>query len=152
MRRKTLSILALAAIPSIALAAGGHEKEDARIGRPGDPAKVDRTVEVLMEDSMRYVPDRISVKRGETIRFLVRNAGKLKHEMVLGTLAELKEHEELMRKMPNMQHVERNMIGLKPGQRGSIVWRFTEPGEIRFACLQPGHMEAGMVGFVEVQK
>jgi len=136
------SILSLAAIPAIALAAGNHAGDDAGIGRPGDPAKVDRTVEILMEDSMRYVPNRVVVKRGETVRFLVKNAGKIHHEMVLGTLAELKEHEALMRKM----------IGLKPGQRGSIVWQFTVPGEVRFACLQPGHMEAGMVGFVEVEK
>jgi len=149
--KRLLSILSLAAVPAIALAAGNHAGDDAGIGRRGDPAKVDRTVEILMEDSMRYVPNRVTVKRGETIRFLVKNVGKIHHEMVLGTLAELKEHEELMRRMPNMQHVEPNMIGLKPGQRGSIVWQFTEPGEVRFACLQPGHMEAGMVGFVEVE-
>ena len=128
---------------------GGH---DAGIGRPGDPAKVDRTVEVLMEDSMRYVPNRIEVKPGETIRFLVRNTGRLTHEMVLGTLSELKEHEEMMRRMPDMKHTEPNMISLKPGQRGSIVWQFGGPGKVEFACPQPGHMEAGMTGVVEVKK
>lgn len=172
--KKALWILPLAALPSLALAAGNHEagghdmngmhkqphemsstmheQEDPRIGRPGDPAKVDRTVEIHGEDGMRYVPDRITVKAGETVRFLVRNTGRLTHELVIGSLSELKEHAESMRKMPGMKHTEPNMISLKSGQRGSIVWQFGAPGTVHFACTEPGHMEAGMTGVVEVEK
>ncbi|MBI5462803.1 MAG: cupredoxin family protein [Gammaproteobacteria bacterium] len=122
---------------------GGHESG---AGQPGDPAKVDRTIEVGMDDSMRFNPDRIVVKAGETVRFFIKNSGKMQHEMVIGTLGELKEHAEMMRTMPNMQHNEPNMIRLSPGQRGGIVWQFDKPSTVDFACLMPGHMEAGMVG------
>jgi uncharacterized cupredoxin-like copper-binding protein len=105
-----------------------------------------------MNDSMRFVPDAITVKAGETIRFFIRNNGKLPHELVIGSIAELKEHAEMMRKMPGMEHDEPNMITLKPGQRGGLVWKFDQPGSVDFACLVPGHMEAGMVGKVLVSK
>ena len=89
--------------------ADGHA---AALGKPGDPLKVTRSVEVEMNDTMRFRPDSIRVKRGETIRFVVRNTGKVKHEMVLGTIKELKEHAEMMRKFPEM--VARRS---QPGQR-----------------------------------
>ncbi len=70
--------------------------------------------------------------------------------MVIGSMTELKEHAEMMRNMPGMQHAEANMITLKPGQRGGLVWKFDQPGSVDFACLVPGHLEAGMVGKVTV--
>lgn len=171
--KKALTILILGALPAIAVAAGnhagGHDMDGHRMmqghdmpgmqkdahasmaGQPGDPAKVSRTIEVVMDDSMRFTPGKISVKAGETVRFFVKNAGKIPHEMVIGTMDELKEHAEMMRKMPEMQHAEPNMITLKPGQRGGIVWQFDKPGTVDFACLVPGHMEAGMVGKVVVE-
>jgi uncharacterized cupredoxin-like copper-binding protein len=100
---------------------------------------------------MRYTPDKIDVKAGETIRFFVKNTGKITHEMVIGSMDELKEHAEMMRKMPGMEHAEPNMVTLKPGQRGGIVWQFDKLGAVDFACLAPGHMEAGMVGKVMVE-
>lgn len=146
--KKLLSILIFGLLPGLALASGEH---DSAMGQAGDPAKVSRTIEVTMADSMRFTPDEIKVKAGETIRFFVKNTGKIPHEMVVGTADELKEHAEEMRKMPGMQHAEPNMIALKPGQRGSIVWQFDKPGTVDFACLVPGHMEAGMVGKIEVE-
>ena len=100
---------------------------------------------------MRFTPATITVKKGETIRFFVKNAGKVPHEMVVGSLQELKEHAEMMRKMPQMQHAEPNMVTLQPGQRGGLVWQFDQPGTVDFACLIPGHMEAGMVGKIVVE-
>ncbi|MCL5061255.1 MAG: cupredoxin family protein [Candidatus Thermoplasmatota archaeon] len=171
--KKTLSILILGALPAIALAAGDHagghgtaghpmmqghdmpgmnkDEHASMAGKPGDPSRVSRTIEVTMDDSMRYTPDRIDVKAGETIRFFVKNTGRITHEMVIGSLDELKEHAEMMRQMPGMQHAEPNMVTLKPGQRGGIVWQFDKPGTVDFACLVPGHMEAGMVGKVRVE-
>lgn len=122
---------------------GGHATA---LGKPGDPQKVTRTIEVDMTDAMRFKPATIKVKRGETIRFLVRNTGKVKHEMVLGTIGELKKHAELMRKFPEMEHADPNQVVVEPGKTGELIWQFTRAGTFDFACLQPGHFEAGMVG------
>jgi len=168
---KSLSMLLLSALPVLAFAAGnssdghGHdmadmhknisgmqqEIHDSAAGRAGDPAKVDRTIAVSMDDTMRFTPSRISVRAGETIRFFVKNSGKVSHEMVIGTMDEFKEHAELMRKMPSMKHSEGNTITLASGQRGGIVWQFGKAGEVDFACLVPGHMEAGMLGKIKVE-
>jgi uncharacterized cupredoxin-like copper-binding protein len=101
---------------------------------------------------MRFLPDSIRVKRGETIRFIVRNTGKVKHEMVLGTIKELKEHAELMRKFPEMEHADPNQVSVDPGMTGELVWQFTTAGTFDFACLVPGHFESGMVGKVRVSR
>lgn len=120
-------------------------------GEEGDPAKVTRTVSVRMNDKMRFSPESITVKKGETVRFVVRNDGRQLHEMVLGTPEALTEHAALMKKFPAMEHADANMAHVKPGKSGEIVWRFTQAGDFEYACLQPGHFEAGMVGKVAVK-
>ena len=127
---------------------GGHAQG---AGKPGDQKKVSRTIEVLMSDDMKFTPASVNVKRGETIRFVVRNGGQIKHEMIIGSMAELKEHAEMMRKMPGMEHDEPNQVTLEPGKTGELVWQFTKAGMVDFACLQPGHFEAGMIGKVSVK-
>lgn len=129
---------------------GGGTDHAAALGTPGDVKKATRTVEVGMDDNMRFSPAHINVKKGQTIRFVVKNNGKLKHEMVLGTAKELKEHAALMRKFPEMEHADPNQVSVAPGQSGELVWRFTRTGTFEFACLQPGHSEAGMVGKISV--
>ena len=131
--------------------AGGHDDSHASaLGKPGDPKKVTRTIEVGMDDTMRFSPANIAVKRGETIRFVVKNNGKLKHEMVLGTVKELKEHAALMRKFPEMEHADPNQVSAEPGKTAEMIWQFTRAGKVDFACLEPGHYEAGMAGRVTV--
>ena len=125
--------------------------EDTPFGQQGDPRKVTRTVRVGMSDTMRFDPESISVRKGETVRFVIANKGAVLHEMVLGTPGALKEHAELMKKFPGMEHDEPSMAHVKPGGAGDIVWQFTKAGEFQFACLIPGHFEAGMVGKVVVQ-
>ncbi|MEO8154452.1 MAG: cupredoxin family protein [Rhizobacter sp.] len=120
-------------------------------GREGNPKKVTRSIVIDMTDNMRFTPANVTVKRGETIRFVVRNDGKVLHEMVLGTTEALKEHAALMQKFPEMEHADANMAHVKPGTRGEIVWQFTQDGEFQFACLQPGHFEAGMIGKLTVK-
>ena len=88
---------------------------------------------------------------GDTVRFVVHNDGKVMHEMVIGTMAELKEHAELMRKFPNMEHDEPYMAHVAPAKQGEIVWQFTQAGEFHYACLIPGHMEAGMIAKITVK-
>ena len=127
---------------------GGHAQ---RVGKPGDPKKISRAIQVVMSDDMKFTPANINVKRGETIRFVVSNAGRIKHEMIIGSTAELKQHAELMRKMPGMEHADSNQVTLDPGKSAELVWQFTEPGTVDFACLQPGHFEAGMMGTVSVK-
>jgi len=135
-------------------AAGGHAEDGGHaqaVGKPGDPRKVSRTIVVLMSDDMKFTPAKVNVRRGETIKFVVRNAGEIKHELVLGSMAELTEHAEMMRKMPGMEHADANMVALEPGKSGALVWQFTKAGTAAFACLQPGHFEAGMMGAVSVK-
>ena len=104
-----------------------------------------------MADTMRFSPADISIKRGETVRFVATNKGQVLHEMVLGTPEELKKHAEMMRKFPNMEHDAPHMAHVKPGNSGEIVWQFTNAGEFQFACLLPGHFESGMVGKLVVK-
>ena len=131
--------------------AGGHADSDA-IGKPGKATNAKRTVKVEMLDTMRFNPQSITVKQGETIKFVVKNSGKVKHEMVLGTEKELKEHAEVMKKNPEMEHDDANQITVQPGKSGEIIWQFTKAGKVNFACLQPGHYDAGMAGTVTVNK
>ncbi len=143
-------------------ASGGHAGHDmagmkqgdhhaSAAGQAGDPAKVTRTVMVEMSDTMRFTPDKVDVKAGETVRFFIVNKGKMPHEMVIGMADEIDEHAKMMRKMPGMVHSEPNQITLAPGKRGGIVWQFAKAGTVVYACLVPGHKEAGMVGQVQVQ-
>lgn len=132
--------------------AAQHDDHAAALGKPGDPTQVSRTIEVVMTDNMRFNPARITVKRGETIKFVVKNAGQVKHEMVLGSMKELKEHAAMMRKMPEMEHADPNQVTVDPGKTGEMVWQFTKTGTFDFACLQPGHFEAGMAGKVAVKR
>ena len=157
----TLFALSLIAIGAAAFAHGddehgkkggasSHEGHAASLGQPGDPTKVDRSIAITMSDAMRFDPSRVSVKRNETIRFVLTNQGKLKHEMVLGTIKELKEHAALMIRFPEMQHVDPNQVSVEPGTTGELIWKFTKPGTFDFACLQAGHYDAGMRGQVVV--
>jgi len=150
------AFITLSAMP-LAFAAGSHSGghghgPDAAIGVAGDKNKVDRTVQISMTDTMRFVPGDIQAKQNETIRFVVKNDGKLKHEMVIGTEKELKEHYAVMMKNPEMEHDDPNQITLAPGKTGEIVWKFSKAGKVDFACLQPGHYDAGMKGKIAVTK
>jgi uncharacterized cupredoxin-like copper-binding protein len=149
MRKHILTLFAVIALSTnAAQASPGHASA---LGKPGDPAKVDRTIEIATGDNMRFSPNEIRVRRGQTIRFRVVNGGQMKHEMVLGTLAELKEHAAMMRKFPEMEHDDPNAVTVEPGKTGELVWRFTRAGNFDFACLVPGHFEAGMRGRILVR-
>ena len=151
---RTYSVVAAFLVSSsVALASGNHAggHGDSAIGQPGVAAKVNRTIEVEMSDAMRYTPSDIQVKKGETIRFAVKNSGQLAHEMSLGTEKELLEHLEVMKRFPSMEHDEPNKLTLAPGKQGEIIWQFTKTGVVNFACLMPGHFEAGMKGQVNVR-
>ena len=126
---------------------------DPSFGREGDPRKVTRVIKVEMSDAMRYFPEHISVKKGQTVRFQVHNGGQVPHEMVLGTMDDLKKHAAMMKKHGEQQHEpdEPNIAHVEPGATGRIVWHFTRAGEFYFGCLVPGHFEAGMIGTIVVR-
>lgn len=119
-------------------------------GIAGNPGKVKRTIALRMTDAMRFEPDRIEVREGDTVRLRVANRGRLLHEIVLGTPQALGAHAELMKKYPGMEHDEAHMAHVAAGRQGEIVWTFNRVGEFAFACLIPGHFEAGMVGKILV--
>jgi uncharacterized cupredoxin-like copper-binding protein len=125
-------------------------KEQKAWGIAADPALAQRTLRISMSDRMRFEPDSLVVKQGETVRLLVTNDGKLKHELVIGTKPVLEEHAALMKKFPNMEHDEPYMVHVAPGKTGEIVWTFNRAGEFHFACLIAGHYEAGMTGKILV--
>ena len=148
--------LAVFAAPS-AWGHGAHSQavdsskvEEHPFGRAADPKKAKRTVRVAMTDQMRFHPAELAVKRGDIVRFVIANQGQVMHEMVLGTMDQLKKHAELMRKHPGMEHDEPHMAHVGPGKSGEIGWQFTQAGEFYYGCLIPGHFEAGMIGKVKV--
>ena len=120
-------------------------------GIAGEARRATRTVELRMLDSMRFVPDRLAVKLGQTLRLRIRNTGAVLHELVIGTPAALDEHAALMARFPDMQHDEPWMAHVPPGRTGEIVWTFNRAGEFAFACLIAGHYQAGMVGRITVR-
>jgi uncharacterized cupredoxin-like copper-binding protein len=153
--RKSLGAVLAAGILSSAMPASadpGHAHGTMSIGKPGKPEQAQRTVEVVMDDEMRFTPAKIDVKRGETIRFVVKNVGQMKHEFMLGTEKELKEHAAVMQKHPEMEHDDPNAVSVEPGKTGEVVWQFTRGGSFMFGCLMPGHYEAGMVGHLQVRQ
>ena len=119
-------------------------------GMAGDAKAVQRTLTLRMDDAMRFTPNHIEVREGDTVRLQVINQGKLLHETVLGTQATLKEHAALMQKFPDMEHGAPHMAHVVAGKQGEIVWQFNRPGQFDFACLVNGHYQAGMTGTITV--
>ncbi|MFS8980812.1 cupredoxin family protein [Cupriavidus necator] len=158
---KFTGFIAAIALSGIVLASGAPEwwhghghggGGGAAVGKPGDPGKVRRTVTVDMSDNMRFTPSTITVKRGETIRFVVRNSGKMKHEMVLGTEGQLRELYYTRLQTPEKEYASSNGITLEAGKSGEIIWQFSKLGTVSFACLVPGHYDSGMRGTVTVKR
>lgn len=152
--------LSLIAALLIAIASGNPAMADAghtlagetAFGAPGDPKKPSRMVRIAMRETadgkMLFSPNRVSVKKGEQIRFVIRNNGELDHEIVIATLEENLKHAEEMRKNPDMEHDLPNAKRLSSKQTAEILWRFTKSGTFDFSCLIPGHRESGMTGMI----
>ena len=159
MRLFTTILVAAALIPNVALAGAGpkghsHAPSEFSAGEPGDPKKPARIIQVTMNEGdgkMMYIPDRVEIKRGEQVKFMLRNNGELDHEFILATTAENLKHGEAMKKNPDMEHDDPNGKRLAPKKTDEIVWKFTQAGEFEYSCLIPGHREAGMVGTIVVK-
>ncbi|MGI3210468.1 cupredoxin domain-containing protein [Roseovarius tibetensis] len=167
--KRTSLVTALLLGAGAAMAAGthdgGHGHDDGhmaghghdammQVGRPGTSDKIDRTVKITMRETsdgrMIFDPDNLSFQPGETVRLRVHNAGDLDHEFVIDTHENNEKHRKMMQTSPNMEHDDPNAIRLAPGATGDIIWTFANAGKFQFACLIPGHMEAGMHGPIHV--
>ena len=156
----SLAAVILAGTTSLVLAHGEavHGKKEASMmkmeqkpwGIGGSAKAVTRTISVSMTDTMRFSPDKMDVKQGDTLKFLLKNEGKVLHEFVIGTKKDLDEHAALMVKYPGMEHDEPYMAHVAPGKTGTIIWTFNKAGSFDFACLIAGHYQAGMVGKITV--
>lgn len=149
--------LALAALSSSALASGSHSGghgEKMVVGEPGDKAKATQTIRVTMKETddgkMLFTPAVIKVRKDQTVKISIRNTGTVDHEFVLDQQDKIMEHKKVMEKFPEMEHADANSIRLAAGETGEIIWKFTTDGAFKFACLIPGHFEAGMHGDVTV--
>ncbi|MDO9146630.1 MAG: cupredoxin family protein [Hydrogenophaga sp.] len=131
--------------------AGPVVKEQKPWGIAAENREAKRTVEIRMTDDMKFTPSHLEVREGETLRLRAVNRGRVMHEIVIGTREELVAHAEMMKKHPGMEHDEPYMAHVSPGKRGDIVWTFNRAGDFEFACLIPGHFEAGMRGTVRVR-
>ena len=148
---KTLTLLVASLITAGAAYAegtGNHSHDQMEVGQPGTEAEVARTIKVRMYETedgeYLYEPRDLAIAAGETIRFEIVNDGENPHEFVLDTMPKNAEHMELMAKFPEMEHDDPNAVRLEPGEKGSIIWTFSNSGSFEFACLMPGHYEAGM--------
>ncbi|WIG53862.1 MULTISPECIES: cupredoxin family protein [unclassified Afipia] len=145
----------LLATPAWAGAAlAGHQDDTFSAGEPGEANKPARIVQVTMGEAdgkMTFTPNKIEVKKGEQIKFMLRNNGELDHEFILATTAENLKHAESMKKNPDMEHDDPNGKRLAPKKTSEIVWKFTKRGTFEYSCLIPGHREAGMIGTVVVK-
>jgi len=131
-----------------------HEGHVFAAGEPGDPKKPFRTVEITMSDgpgTMTYTPNKIEVRKGEQIKFVLKNTGYLAHEFLLDSLENNAKHKIEMQKNPEMEHDDPNGKRLEPKKSAEILWRFTKAGTFEFACLIPGHYETGMKGTIVVK-
>ena len=150
---------ALALSTGLALAGpgdSGHSHKSFATGEPGDPKKpVARTIEVAMKETedakMLFEPNKIEIKRGEQVKFVLKNHGQVDHEFMLDTVERNAKHKIAMEKNPDMEHDDPNGKRLAPKGSNEIVWRFTKAGTFEFACLIPGHYESGMHGTVVVK-
>lgn len=156
-RRLTVGALALvAAMPASAHGPSSHQAHAMSGGKPGDAAKASRTVEILATDNAFSLKS-LSVRDGETVRFVIRNDGFETHEFLIGTVAEHAEHLAMMKAMIEQQKKSSraapmphhgNGVTVLPGETATFVWIFARTASLQFACDIPGHYEDGMHGAI----
>ena len=110
-----------------------------------------RELRIEMDDTMRFSPSVLTVVAGEPVKLVVVNRGKLTHELVIGTAAELAHHQREMKSGGAAHHHHADgAISVDAGQSREVVRVFDKSGELGIACFEPGHYEAGMKGTLTV--
>jgi uncharacterized cupredoxin-like copper-binding protein len=154
MNLKTVLAAAVLVAGLSGIAHGHGDEHETAYGKPGDAKKPARIVQVVMREQdgrMIFIPDTLRVRKGEQIRFQLRNNGAIDHEFVVGTLEENLKHMKEMEKNPDMEHDDPNAKRLKPKTSAELVWQFSKAGTFDFSCMIPGHREAGMFGTIVVE-
>jgi uncharacterized cupredoxin-like copper-binding protein len=163
LKSAKVALSAACLLGSIAAMAGsgyvrqGHAHENHvtySAGEPGNPKRQSRTITVKMitdGDTMKFVPAKVEVRRGDQVRFVLHNDDDESHEFMLATVEENRKHAEEMKRFPDMEHDDPNGKRVSAYSTGEILWRFTKRGEFEYACLIPGHYDAGMFGKVIVK-
>tara|TARA_Y100001949_G_scaffold83716_1_gene70711 strand:+ start:289 stop:795 length:507 start_codon:yes stop_codon:yes gene_type:complete len=143
-----------------------------KIGSKGKLSDVTRTIEVKMYDNY-YEPNVFKIKKGETVKFKVKNLGELVHEFnIANPMMHIKHQPEMelmveneillgdridkdkMQKMAamdkSMGHSHSNSVLLAPKEEGTLIWKFENAVNIEIACNVPGHYQAGMIAAVDL--
>jgi P-type Cu+ transporter len=147
----------LVGIAVVALAIGvaalyfgrGAWATDASASMSSDTRPVTRTINVTTIDALRFTPDQISVRAGETVAFEITNSGVLPHEFFIGTPAEQQAHEAEMTTGSAMMD-EPNGVDVPVGGVARLVYTFDQPGTLEYGCHVPGHYAAGMRGTITI--
>ena len=119
-------------------------------GCAGGTANETRTIEVTMTDDLRYDPDEINVSIGESVRFVVTNAGGAVHEFLIGSAQQQEVFEQEMADEHGGEHAAEAGVTVDPGQTAEFTYTFVEAGELLVGCHQPGHYDGGMVADLTV--
>ena len=161
-KTRTSIAAALVVAAGILLAACGSSGTDdtatspSAVGGPGDPGKATRTVEIRAGDDLRFQPDSVAVKVGETITFRLVNVATVEHDFTLGDEAAQVAHEKEMQQMSgDAAHMHdmgdsANAIHVAPGSTKEITWSFTKAGSLLYGCHEPGHYASGMKGTITI--
>lgn len=148
---KIIPLVILILFPAGSFAAADHSRPDLDTGKPGDSSHVSRTIKLTQVDNM-FLPAEIKVNEGETIRLVVKNGGNHKHEMLIGSMAELKKAANMRRMYPDKEHTEAHLLQLEPGGQEELIWQFTSEGTVDFACPLPGHFKKMRGKFIVEKK
>jgi uncharacterized cupredoxin-like copper-binding protein len=163
-----IAILATSALSSLALSHTEGPATETAFGKKGDAAKVTRTIKVEGFE-FEFAPADLTLKTGETVKFVFINTGHEPHELSIGDAAYQAEHRAMMSKMAkeakargetadhgvhgddHMHGAEGNVVEAKPGETKELIWQFSKPGTFELACNIPGHTELGMTGTIKVE-
>ena len=149
-----------------------YADKNMKIGSKGKETDVTRVIKVVMYDNY-YEPNSFQIKKGETIKFEVENAGMLVHEFnIANKMMHMKHQPEMMKMVENeilladsidkekmkkmakmdkaMAHSHSNSVLLEPKQKGEIIWKFDNAVNIEVACNVPGHYQVGMIAKVDI--
>jgi uncharacterized cupredoxin-like copper-binding protein len=133
------TVLGLVAAVALLGGCGGGEHDS-------HSTTADRVVNVAMRD-IAYDPAAVTVKAGETVRFVFNNEGKLPHDAFIGDEAAQVEHEKEMREADadgkGGGHDAHGIV-VDPGDIGSLTYTFKAGDMLIIGCHQVGHYAAGM--------
>ena len=99
-----------------------------------------RVVRITASEALRFYPDVVTVKVGETITFEVTAMGMRSHEFMVGPAADVAADTAGTPEVADIAMM----------QTKSLTYTFNGPGPFAFACHAPGHYEAGMRGTITI--